>query len=440
MSDHRDQLERERRKHAMRDGTLEGLQRRRDRKHRNAQILAGIVALLIAAAGIGGGLFALRGAEKVPPAHNPTPSPRTVPSPRSAAPSRPSGPIQFVDAEHGWVVDGKGQILATSDGGRTWHVQLSGPANIKAVEFLDLQHGWGVGDSGLIHTSDGGEHWVTWGNEPLLSIQFKDESVGWGIRRDSRSQEGGPAGSVVRSMDGGKTWAPQGLAADALCYSRDENTDNLWTAGPGKGGISLMRSTDDGASWTEQTISVPEGEPWSASLQCFGNEVWVQLTDGGAAGHTPYGVFQSIDGAQARLVMQEAGTRPFGHQEEVYESDDPYPGPFTVADAGAAYFLNWCPACVGGPQASVSITVTAGEPAVVTHRFPVVTGALPAQPLGVSFVAPEDGSAPTHGWALVEMNDSHGPARVLLETRNGGKTWGPACDTPRPGPCFRPQP
>lgn len=421
MSDYRDQLERERRKFVMRDGTLESLRRRRDRKRRNGQIVAGIVALLIAAAGIGGGLFALRGSEKLPPAHQPTPT--TGPAGGSVGVSPVSAPLQFVDDQHGWVVDEQGHIQATRDGGQTWNVQLAGPSNIKAIEFVDRQHGWGVGEGGLIHTSDGGEHWVTWSNEPLLSIQFKDEQVGWGIRLDSRKQAG-PGGPVVKTMDGGRTWTTQGIAADSICYAPDGNTENLWAAGPGEGGMSFMRSTDGGGSWGDQPIRIPEGEPWTASLQCIGSEVWVRLTDGGAAGHNPYGVFQSVDYAPARLVMQEAGTRPFGHQEGVYESQDPYPGPFAAVGPGAAYFLNWCPACGGGPQPSVSITITGGDPAAVAGRFPVVTGDRQGEPVGISLLAPKNGEdVPSLGWALVNVHGPKGPTATIWKTTDGGRTW-----------------
>jgi hypothetical protein len=150
----------------------------------------------------------------------------------------------------------------------------------------------------------------------------------------------------------------------------------------------------------------------------------VQLRDGGAAGHNPYGVFQSIEGSPARLVMQEGGTRPFGHKEGVYESDDPYPGPFMAVGPGAAAFLNWCPACGGGPQASVSITIAGGDPAAVTDRFAVVTGDEQGEPLAVSFLFRQDREGfPSVGWALVNVNGPKGPTPTVFQTTDGGRTW-----------------
>ncbi|HYT79635.1 MAG TPA: hypothetical protein VEQ37_10345 [Actinomycetota bacterium] len=423
MGDYRDLLERERRKFVMRDGTLEGLERRRNRKRRNGQIAAGVLALLIAAAGVGGGLFALRGADKVPPTHNPTPSPTTSPAGGQVAFSPVSSPLQFVDDQHGWVVV-NGRIEATSDGGTSWFPQSTG-SNVSQVQFINAEHGWAIAAHGLLRTVDGGATWGPVGERGVsfAEVQFYDAQHGWGIRRDL-PPDSVFAGTVVKTLDGGQTWRAQSLQADAICSATDGKTRSAWAAGPGEGGILFARTTNGGFSWNDTPISVPEGEPWSASLQCFGEEVWVRLTDGGAAGHNPYGVFQSVDGAPAKLVMQEGGTRPFGHQEGVYESEDPYPGPFAAVGPGAAAFLNWCPACGGGPQVSVSITLTGGDPAAVTDRFPVVTGDKQGEPVAVSFLAPKDGEGfPSAGWALVNLNGPKGPRSILYETTDGGRTW-----------------
>src|SRR5437763_5700939 len=127
MDDLREQLERERRRHRMPNGSLGALERRRERKQRNRRMASGVVALLIAAAGVGGALYAFRLNHAVTPAHNPTPSPSSPPSP-SVRPSVPAasgvappaaGAVQFLDDQHGWaVVDGA--IETSSDGGATW--------------------------------------------------------------------------------------------------------------------------------------------------------------------------------------------------------------------------------------------------------------------------------------------------------------------------------
>jgi hypothetical protein len=416
MSDYRDQLERERRKHAMRDGTLEGLQRRRDRKRRNGQILAGIVALLIAAAGIGGGLYAFRGAEKVPPAHNPTPSPTTEPESGQVGGPPPSSPLQFVDERHGWFVVA-GRIEATADGGTSWSPQDTG-SNVSEIQFIDAKHGWAIAADGLLRTTDGGSTWAAVGERGVTfaDVQFYDDQHGWGIRRDV-PPDSVYAGTVVKTIDGGETWKAQSLQTDAICTSTDGKTRSVWAAGPGEGGMSLARSTNGGFSWNDTPFPVPEGEPWSASLQCFGNEAWVQVRDGGAAGHNPYGVFRSVDGGQARLVMQEAGTRPFGPQQDVYEAADPYPGPFAAVGPAAAYILNWCPAC-GGDLPFVSIERTQDSGATWAD-VTIVDSNRPGDPVGISFIDPDN------GWVLLGhlIGDHKNKATVVLRTSDGGQTW-----------------
>jgi photosystem II stability/assembly factor-like uncharacterized protein len=80
--------------------------------------------------------------------------------------------VQFVDRDHGWVVGmtvdtvdpsgppGPSKILATSDGGATWVVQLTAPRSFYDVLFVDALHGWAVGDRAAIYaTTDGGRTW-----------------------------------------------------------------------------------------------------------------------------------------------------------------------------------------------------------------------------------------------------------------------------------------
>jgi photosystem II stability/assembly factor-like uncharacterized protein len=49
--------------------------------------------------------------------------------------------VQFVSATRGWVV-GRDTILATTDGGRHWTVQDSGPLDLTSVDFVSSEVGW----------------------------------------------------------------------------------------------------------------------------------------------------------------------------------------------------------------------------------------------------------------------------------------------------------
>jgi photosystem II stability/assembly factor-like uncharacterized protein len=69
--------------------------------------------------------------------------------------------VDFVDAQHGWAVGFYGSIVATDDGGATWHVQEQNRSFEKpwwlGVHFVDANNGWVVGEGGAIwHTTTGG--------------------------------------------------------------------------------------------------------------------------------------------------------------------------------------------------------------------------------------------------------------------------------------------
>ena len=61
--------------------------------------------------------------------------------------------VTFTDARHGWIVGGEpGFILATSDGGRHWHTQLSGTHDgLNSVSFVNASDGWVVGNGGALY-------------------------------------------------------------------------------------------------------------------------------------------------------------------------------------------------------------------------------------------------------------------------------------------------
>jgi photosystem II stability/assembly factor-like uncharacterized protein len=402
MSDYRDLLERERRRFRMPHGSMEELERRRDRKRRNRRIASGIVALVIAAAGLGAGFYALRPAGNAKPVVTPTP---TVAPPSAHGLLAPSGPIQFVDAETGWAVGPNGEILATVDGGKTWSGQYSGPLKIVGVQFVDDMHGWAVGEKGLLQTVDGGGSWQPISDQAFSTVQFVNSLTGWGIRSDSYA----PAPrQVVKTEDGGRTWTAEGLAADSLC-ALDEKV--LWAAGAGEGGIMFARSSDGGASWVDTPIPVPQGEPWTATVRCAGTDAWVLVTDGGAAGHLPYALYHTTgSGPDAIPVLQEAGTRPLGNLKGLVDAQDPYPGPVVALDGTHALFVGWCPPC--GNSLALYATTDGGQ-----HWDRTELVRQGANPLGTSF-ADRD-----HGWILFQRNGSKGLEWTVMATSDGGKTW-----------------
>jgi photosystem II stability/assembly factor-like uncharacterized protein len=82
------------------------------------------------------------------------------------------GPTAFVDDQHGWVGGGEispevaGWLHRTTDGGATWSGRvLETPWPIRQIEFLDSSVGWATGGNvysgvgGISFTTDGGKTW-----------------------------------------------------------------------------------------------------------------------------------------------------------------------------------------------------------------------------------------------------------------------------------------
>ena len=110
-----------------------------------------------------------------------------------------------------WVVGDKSTILFTTDGGKTWQVQLGGDPEasddaLTRVFFLDAKHGWAMTDRGrIMGTSDGS----TWAE--LSTVSGTSKGV-WFLTPQTGLEIENPASTsqttLQRSDDGGKTWKP----------------------------------------------------------------------------------------------------------------------------------------------------------------------------------------------------------------------------------------
>ncbi len=217
--------------------------------------------------------------------------------------------VKFVDAQNGWVCGQEGLILHTADGGETWHKQASGVNTaIFALWFLDKNRGWAVSEQATyLRTTSGGESWETGRIEvsvegvaeeatlamvdPILyDIHFVDEQIGWMV---------GEFGKIYHTTDGGMTWTEQqnsllghagiddALNLPALFGVRFTNaTDGVAVGIEGK----IVKTTDGGKTWafTAEDLAAFSTDPLY-DLHLFGDgKGWIV----GAAGR----VLQLRDG------------------------------------------------------------------------------------------------------------------------------------------------
>ncbi|HYV57119.1 MAG TPA: YCF48-related protein [Candidatus Nitrosopolaris sp.] len=110
--------------------------------------------------------------------------------------------LSYGDADHLWVVGEFGIIMASEDGGRTFHQQRSGvESTLFGVHFSDAERGWAVGiDSVILRTEDGGATWAPQRaptQQRSLYDVFVQGARGWVV---------GDQGTVLISSDGGGSW------------------------------------------------------------------------------------------------------------------------------------------------------------------------------------------------------------------------------------------
>ncbi|HET9692757.1 MAG TPA: hypothetical protein VFP48_00100 [Steroidobacteraceae bacterium] len=196
--------------------------------------------------------------------------------------------------EQGLAVGAAGQVLATSDGGRTWQKQLK-PVTTRALLGVAMagDRAIAVGQSGtvLVRGVDGQWSLVASGTEErLLAVDVDPQGVavavgGFGkilLSRDGGSSwtsiapswmDGGYTdqglephlyavdlaadgsitcagefGLILRSVDAGQSWAVLARGTDSL-FSLELRDDGMGYA-VGQGG-TILRTTDRGATWSE---------------------------------------------------------------------------------------------------------------------------------------------------------------------------------------------
>ncbi len=170
--------------------------------------------------------------------------------------------IQWVDATHAWA-GGPGGVVATSDTGRTWTLQLrpSSAADAAQVGFTDALHGFALfdrigGPPELYATADGGQHWE---RASLPS----SEVVGRFVVTGPTALEmvtGGTTSGLCASQDSGSSWSCRKLALGPITpYDWVASGQLRFLVGMRGTEVLLAASSDAGMDWTLRSVDVG---PW----------------------------------------------------------------------------------------------------------------------------------------------------------------------------------
>jgi hypothetical protein len=343
---------------------------------------------------------------------NPTGLP-VAPDAPVALPAPDLRTILFADAQHGWAA-GSGRIVATTDGGRTWTTQFSGPTVIKQLDVLNANDGWALGDDVLLHTVDGGQSWVpvTEPPQPLTQIHFLNLADGYGV--------GG--GTLYQTADAGVTWhaLTTPIPVGGLCFVSQATgwvvnaSVFLGNGAPSQPAAPALYATSNGgATW--QPVALPSALTGFGSLgqrlQCAPPGVlWDLFLGGVGAGNEFYALYRlSANSTNWHLVT--------GHEISggVGKEPGPYAGALSVVSGAAAFLTGVCGPCyppspTTPPAVALGGTADAGQ---TWHDFPV--DALPPLTNDIAFVSANQ------GW-LVAEGDAIAPSQILT-TADGGRTW-----------------
>ena len=175
-----------------------------------------------------------------------------------AAKLRSHSCISFIDAHRGWAlsnIEGKGKVLRTSDGGRTWSIistlKSADPewdfTSASKIVFIDELHGWIIETFSAWYTLDGGLNWtkvtppeLKGRGQPVCEF-FLNSFKGWICSSE---------GPLFVTADSGKTWQSQTLPSNIHVQDVtfvDEKTG--WLIGDNG---QLYNTKDGGKSWQVQ--------------------------------------------------------------------------------------------------------------------------------------------------------------------------------------------
>jgi len=166
--------------------------------------------------------------------------------------------VHFRDAHNGLLVGAFGLLLRTTDGGQTWEPLLHAADNPKALHLYAVRHVAGeayvVGEQGLALKWDPGS-----GRFAALTLPYGGTLFGL-VGHDRALLVHGLRGNLLRSTDGGRSWAAvgTGVAVGLTASTLDARGRFVVVSQAGH----VLVGADDGASFS--AVRLPQPVPAAA--------------------------------------------------------------------------------------------------------------------------------------------------------------------------------
>jgi photosystem II stability/assembly factor-like uncharacterized protein len=180
--------------------------------------------------------------------------------------------VDFVDARHGWATDENWRLWLTRDGARSWIPALStGGDDVVSVSFADARHGFATtadtraGD--VLRTSDGGRTW----RPQAIESEDLDEVLPLGP--SSAVALAGETNRIYTTRSGGESGVPSRLAIHATV--RGSRVIVRGRLRPGERGRRVSVAARGGRYWAVKHVQVAAGGRFKTTWRLRRDTVFV---------------------------------------------------------------------------------------------------------------------------------------------------------------------
>lgn len=151
---------------------------------------------------------------------------------------------QFFENRTGWLIGENESIHKTTDGGEHWEMSRIKAPSFNAVEYINPENSWAVGEEGVIYfkriTSPVWKRIESGLSQDFTDVAFINPSSGWIV---------GEEGVILATTDAGQSWTEQMLPGEPTNLHAIEFFNDQGGIIVGQTGV-IIRTIDQGVNWT----------------------------------------------------------------------------------------------------------------------------------------------------------------------------------------------